>query len=75
MLSGGEQSRVSLCFTLALSDTFNSPLLLLDECTSSLDSENTETIFDTLKSELPDKTILVIAHQVIEGSFDKVLSL
>lgn len=75
MLSGGEQSRVSLCFTLALAETFNSPLILLDECTSSLDSENTETIFDTLKTQLSDKTILVIAHQVIEGSFDKVLSL
>ena len=41
MLSGGELSRVVLAYTLALSEMFNTPLLLLDECTSSLDQDLT----------------------------------
>ena len=39
MLSGGELSRVVLAYTLALSEMFNAPLLLLDECTHHIDRE------------------------------------
>ena len=39
-LSGGEKARVILAFTLALSEMFNTPLLLLDESTANLDQQS-----------------------------------
>ena len=36
-LSGGELQRVIVAFNLALSEIFNLPFVLLDECTSNLD--------------------------------------
>ena len=75
MLSGGELSRVVLAYTLALSEIFNSPLLLLDECTASLNEDLANVIFDYIKSNFCNKTILVIAHQVVNGVFDNIISL
>ena len=75
MLSGGETSRVVLAFTLALGEMFNTPLLLLDECTSSLNQELTTVVFDSIKEHFKGKKIIVVAHQVIEGVFDKILKL
>lgn len=73
MLSGGELSRVVLAFTLAFSEMFNTPLLMLDECTSSLDQELTETIMDGIREEYNGSLVLIIAHQTIEGAYDKVV--
>ncbi len=70
MLSGGELSRVILAFTLALSEISNSPLIMLDECTASLDSETNSKVMETLKGKFPNSLILVIGHQVVEGDFD-----
>lgn len=75
MLSGGETSRVVLAFTLALGEMFNTPLLLLDECTSSLNQELTTVVFDSIKEHFKGKKIIVVAHQVIEGVFDKIIKL
>ena len=75
MLSGGELSRVILAFTLALSEMFNVPLLMIDETTSSLDQELTTQVFSSIKENFKDKLVLLIAHQVVEGSFDKVITL
>ena len=75
MLSGGELSRVVLAFTLALAEMFNTPLMLLDECTSSLDQEMTTTVFNGIRENFNGQLVLVIAHQVISGTFDKVLKL
>lgn len=75
MLSGGELSRVVLAYTLALAEMFNSPLLLLDECTSNLDEETTNVVFDCIKENFNGKMTLIIAHQVITGSFDKIINL
>ena len=74
-LSGGEMARVSLAYTLALSEIFGSSLLLLDECTASLDQETTTCIFNTIKEHLPNKRVIIIAHQIITGSFDRILKL
>ena len=74
-LSGGETSRVILAFTLALGEIFNVPLLMLDECTASLDSESTSIVFDTIKEHFKNKTVLVVAHQCTEGVFDKIIKL
>ena len=75
MLSGGEMSRIVLAYTLALSEMFNTPLLLLDECTASLDQELTNVVFDGIRDNFNGKLVLIIAHQVISGTFDNVVSL
>jgi len=75
MLSGGETSRVVLAFTLALGEIFNTPLILLDECTSSLDQELTSTIISALRDSFKDKLVIVIAHQCVTGLFDQVVKL
>jgi DNA repair exonuclease SbcCD ATPase subunit len=75
MLSGGELSRVVLAYTLALSEMFNTPLLLLDECTSSLDQDLTNIVFDGIRDSFKNKLIIIIAHQVIVGTFDKIITL
>ena len=75
MLSGGELSRVILAYTLALGEMFNTPLLLLDECTASLDQELTDTVFEGIKENFNGKLVLIIAHQVVTGKFDKTIYL
>lgn len=72
-LSGGESARVVLAFTLALSDMFNTPMLMLDECTASLDEETTATVFEAIKENMKGKPVLVIGHQIVQGIFDKIL--
>jgi DNA repair exonuclease SbcCD ATPase subunit len=74
-LSGGELSRVILAYTLALGEMFNIPLLLLDECTASLDQEMTETVFEGIRDNFNGKLAIIVAHQTVSGSFDKVVSL
>ena len=75
MLSGGELSRIILAYTLALTELFNSPLILLDESTASLDQESTNIVFDAIKEHCNTKTVIIIAHQVIQGGFENVISL
>lgn len=75
MLSGGELARVVLSYTLALSEIFNTPLLLLDECTASLDQDLTSDVFDGIREHFGGKLVLIIAHQVVAGTFDKVIKL
>ena len=70
MLSGGELSRVVLAFSLALAEIFNTPLLMLDECTANLDQESTGTVFETIREQFPSKTVIAIAHQVVTGTFE-----
>jgi DNA repair exonuclease SbcCD ATPase subunit len=74
-LSGGELSRVVLAFTLALADMFNTPLLLLDECTSSLDQNMTAIVLEGIKDNFNGSMVLIVAHQVVTGVFDKVMTL
>lgn len=75
MLSGGELSRVILAYTMALAEMFNTPLLLLDECTSSLDQDLSETVFNAIRENFNGKLTLLIAHQVVTGAFDKIIRL
>ena len=75
MLSGGELSRVILSFALALGEMFNTPMMMLDECTSSLDQELTGTVMDGIRENFNGKLVLIIAHQVVKGQFDKVINI
>lgn len=74
-LSGGEKDRISLAFTLALAEIMSSPILLLDESFKSLDQETSNQVITSLRENYKGKICVIIAHQIIQGAFDKVISL
>ncbi len=74
-LSGGERDRVNLAIVLALNTIFDSPMLMLDECISSLDYNNFNRVIDSLQENLKDKLVLLVCHQAEEGQFDDVLAI
>jgi subfamily B ATP-binding cassette protein MsbA len=59
-LSGGEKQRLSIARAMIK----KSPIILLDEATSSLDAETESKIQDALKVLTKDKTTIVIAHRL-----------
>lgn len=75
MLSGGEMCRVILAFTLALGEIFNTKILMLDESTSSLDQELTTNVFNCIRENFNNRTIIVVAHQIIQGIFDNIITI
>lgn len=75
MLSGGELSRIILAFSLALGEMFNTPMMLLDECTSSLDQELNTIVMDGIRENFSGNIVVIIAHQCITGMFDKVIKI
>jgi len=73
-LSGGEQARVVIAYTLALGDIMGSPICMLDEVTANLDSEMTEIIFETVKSNTENKIVIAVAHQCVDGIFNNIIN-
>jgi DNA repair exonuclease SbcCD ATPase subunit len=74
-LSTGEYARVKLAFDLTFKEILGENIIMLDECTANLDQDLSTKIFNKIKTTFPSKTILVVAHQVIMGTFDHVLQL
>jgi subfamily B ATP-binding cassette protein MsbA len=59
-LSGGQKQRISI----ARAFLKNSPIILLDEATSSLDAESEEKVQNAVMNLTKNKTTLVIAHRL-----------
>lgn len=71
-LSGGERQRISI----ARAFLKDSPIILLDEATASLDVENETAIQSALSRLIKNKTVLIIAHRMrtVSGA-DKIVVL
>jgi ATP-binding cassette subfamily B (MDR/TAP) protein 1 len=72
LLSGGQRQRVAIA-RARLRDT---PILILDECTSALDSKNRTAVMKSIREWRRGKTTIIITHdttQVLEGDFVYVL--
>jgi ATP-binding cassette subfamily B protein len=59
-LSGGQRQRTAIARAVLR----DAPLLLLDDCLSSVDTQTEETILGMLRGEMRRRTTLIVSHRV-----------
>jgi ABC-type multidrug transport system fused ATPase/permease subunit len=60
LVSGGQKQRVAIARALA----GRPDVLLLDDCTASLDARNEDLFWSSLEESLPGMTILLVSHRL-----------
>ncbi len=59
-LSGGQKQRISIARALLK----NAPILVLDDASSALDMTTEKKLMESIKTNYPNRTILIAAHRV-----------
>lgn len=59
-LSGGERQRIGIARAIVR----NSPILILDEPTASLDTESEKSVLDALENLMQGRTVITITHRL-----------
>ena len=69
-LSGGQKQRVSIARAIIK----NPPILLFDDCLSSVDTQTEEAILNNLNEICKDKTTIIVSHRVSSAkNADKII--
>lgn len=74
-MSGGEKDRLSFVLAIAMARNNSSPILMLDESTSSLNANWRVMCVDVIKRYAEDKTVINVCHDAVEGYYDEVVYL